>query len=277
MVKRLLAVLAVLLATLLPATPASAQSSNLSQREILALINQLRRQRVITNATVGPTISAILNGTIDLGDLESAGLIKRRLTAGIGKAKLKKLAEAANPPDGALLTLLHVTSRSVMNNLTDAGLKAAVAQRGRAVKLRTAKVFASRALTIDHLRVLEHYPPERAAEVLDVIASVAFVRGELPYGAPDTTWASESFWEVNFEARKVEFAKKSVVARLLANLGWVNLPTEVEAEFVWSGWNPVVIDLSFERWTASDIPELTRLLDNPYYGAAAQAQLEALK
>ena len=96
------------------------------------------------------------------------------------------------------------------------------------------------------------------------------------YEDTDTSWASQSLWQIYRDARTVELAKRSAVVKLLAIQGYVSVPTSTYAYFVYSGSPEVYIYLDHADWSADDVPALRRLAGNPYYAAAAQRQLSAM-
>ena len=198
----------------------------------------------------------------------------KRLLLKPGQRRVFRYVAVAEPADARLLGLLLYSRSSVMNNLTDAALRRAVARKGQNQIRKADKQWD--AIAPEWLQAIEGYPLADADAIVKLAGGLWFVAGPLPEGAPGTTYASKSLRDVRYAINQMEFAKHSVAVKLLAGQGLVEIPDSVEATFDWSGGQPVTIDLAFPRWTAADLPELRRLLTHPGFAAAAQAQLDRM-
>jgi hypothetical protein len=203
-----------------------------------------------------------------------------KLFAGLARKRAEELAGLLDPADGALFMLLYYTRQGVPDNLTDVGLHRAVAGKGHGLINRTVKdFFADQPITPDMYNALVNYPPALTVEYLDVLCNPWFAVGPKPYGAPhgQETYASDSYFSVAYAIRQVEFARQSVVVRLLDYMGLISIPTSVDAQFEFSGAADVTIQLSPATLTADDIPALENLVNDPNYGVAAQMAIEDLQ
>jgi hypothetical protein len=247
--------------------------------QVLAQIVQFENQKTYTAATTGPMLNSIISGMIDNDSVDLSEGLKRRLVGTCTGAKiLKQAAAAENPADGDLLELLFYTRQNpVPVFITDADLKGMVSGNG------VANVIAERAFwknkninQTNVIRALEGYPPATAIVLVDIVCRTWYRGATQSYQNIDTSWASQSLWQVYYDMREVELAKRSTVVKLLAYEGYVNIPTETDAEFIWSGSPDVVIYLDPVGLSSADIPDLMRLSSSQYYGSMAQEALQSL-
>lgn len=243
-------------------------------RSYRVLVRQLRalKRADITPESAGPLVSQVLIGLEGNED----GRAKRCLLR-IGLNKINLLNGVIGAPDGNMLKLLYYSRRGVPTNLTDAGLKKIVGSTGQTLHNRIAARWSGKKITPEILQALEGYGPIEAALLAHAVAMPEFTyAGDLPVGASHTTDASSSLFEVVRAINLVEFTKRSTVAKLLGTNGFLGIPLFTQANFDWSHRPSVRIDLSFERWTEADVPDLQRLVSNPIYREMAEAQLYVL-
>lgn len=252
---------------------ACAQSMD-TYEDALASIHDLRTNRVIMTVTVAPIIDTICVDMLEFWS-DAAGL-KQEIVRGVTPSKVGKWRSAAYAPEGDILALIYATRQGVPDNFTDVRLKGVVAGHGAMVKRNTERLWKSKSITTNELQAIEIYEPSIAAEWVYVITDPWYISRRLPVGASSGTWASDSYRNVVQNIRLAEFAKRSVVVKLLANMGEITISPTVDAQFIYSGWPDVVINISFTLWSQDDVPELNRLLANPHYHDAAQAELNAL-
>lgn len=204
-----------------------------------------------------------------------ASYLKEALFNGRTKDWSRAYAKSANNVrDKLTFELLYDTHTRVPDNLTDANLE--VLANGSRLKSKLTSVC--KAVAIAELRVLEQYPPTQVPALYEAMTQPWYVDGAMPWGAYSTTWASESYWVDYQAAEKACLARRSVVLKLLADHGYVDIPTYAIAYFEWSDAPSVIINLNFPRWITADLKELKRLADlgNQYYSAWAQSELDIL-
>jgi hypothetical protein len=124
---------------------------------------------------------------------------------------------------------------------------------------------------LNNINYIEQLPPQMAASFLHMIAVPI-------YSDNDTmTWASESWACCLNDAQLAKVASSSAVAKLLNENGLITIPTVTYAEFQWSGWPDEAIKLTPVVWTSKDVPNLTRMLNNPNYSAFASTALAQIR
>lgn len=264
----------------------------------IVLIRTFEKQKTYTNSVTGPMLEQIVQGLIQndglppgsnpsdgIGDSEG---LKKRLVGSAGPAKIRAQADAAlTPGDGNLLQLLYYTRQSVVPAfLTDAQFRGLVGGKngnGATIKTSIARFWNNQNISNNFIECLESFPAPQAAVLVDVISATWYRGSAGIYENTVTSWASQSCWQIYHDGREVELAKRSVVVKLLANQGYLTLPTVTYAQFIWSQgyygydvWPDIPINWDIVGWTQADIPNLTRLLNNPYYSTAAQAELNTL-
>ncbi|KND49921.1 MAG: hypothetical protein AB197_00215 [Parcubacteria bacterium C7867-002] len=226
----------------------------------------------------GPMLHYILNGMVDHYGESSEGL-KFRLVRNISKRKVLKMAAGASDPrEGKLLQLLYATRQSPVNHfITDDRLAKLFGTA--AGRITTAQTHFWKRIDQDLIDVLEEYPPE-VMEILVYVIAQPFYSGirhpDTHYESATTSWASQSLWEVYNSFRRVELARRSLVVRLMAEEGIIEIPDRVGAHFLWSGRPTRWIYFDLPRIDVSDAPGLLRLKDNPYYGELARAKMDRL-
>ncbi len=240
----------------------------------LALIASLNSQSTITHENSADTIHVIMSAFIYYG---SASDQFKKAMFTVRRSRVSKEIQAAEPAEARLLSLMYATRTKVPDNLTDDDLKFWIGKDGKWVVRNAGKPMKNQSLSRKQFEALENFPPDAAASLVDSICAPWFETGPLPYGASDTTWASDSLWSIYFHARKVEFARRSIVVRLLAEEGNVTIPTNTQAVFVWSGMPSISIPLPPVTWSKKDAPKLVKLLGNSFYREAAQRKLSSLQ
>jgi len=269
-----------------------------SYAETIELITQLQKEKTFTNTITGPILDAILQGLIandgappganpEDGISDSEGL-KKRLVGSSSTSRIQKQAAAAmEGGDGRLLELLYYTAQSTVPAfMDDDTLRSQVGGKkgtGAAIKKAIAKFWTNKSITTNLIECLEDYPPAQAAVLVDVISATWYRSSAHVYEQTTTSWASQSYWQIYHDGREIELAKRSVVVKLLAGQGYLTLPQQTDAQFIWSQgyygytkWPDIPIYWDPITWSASDVPGLIRLLGNTHYGAAARAELTAL-
>ena len=250
-----------------------------SYDDVIAQIKKFENQKLYTVSNTGPMLDSIISGIIQNDGGYLCEGLDRRLVGYVSAAKiLKQAATAETPSDGNLLELLFYTRQApVPVFITDVGLKGRVVQNGAAIKRAEAGFWDAKDINKTNvIQALEVYPPETAVVLVDIISRPWYQAGGQVYENIDTSWASQSLWDIFYSAREIELAKRSVVVKLLANQGYITLPSVVYADFVYSGWPSIPIYLDSVTWSVADVPALQRLLSNPYYSAAANAELQNL-
>lgn len=276
--------------------PSRGNSQTISYDDEILLINTFEKQKVNTNKVTGPMLDQIVEGLIQndglppgsnpsdgIGDSEG---LKKRLVGGAGTTKIRAQA-ALTPSDGNLLQLLYYTRQSVVPAfITDDQLRGLIGGKngtGAAIKSSMSKFWNNQNISNNFIECLEGFPSAQAAVLVDVISATWYRGSAGVYEKTITSWASQSCWQIYHDGREVELAKRSAVVKLLANQGYLTLPTVTYAQFIWSQgyygydkWPDIPIYWDTVSWSQADIPDLTRLLSNPYYSAAAQVELNAL-
>jgi hypothetical protein len=236
-----------------------------SYDETSALITHLRTNR-IDLVTTALNMQEVVYGLIDQSDWYSQDSLKYQLLH-TSATRLRAEVNASDPLERELVRLLNYTRHTVGGFVTDRGLKSSVDKHGYYIKKRVSEQFGQK-IVKSRLVVLEYYPPSEAARLVSLIS--------VPH-LTATTWAGDSKSGIYYLVRAREIAKRSLVAKLLLENGFLSIPDTVYAEYRYSGWKPTPIDLRFTRWSPDDIDGLTRLLSNPYYTKLAQRQLDAMK
>ncbi|MDR3558567.1 MAG: hypothetical protein P4L61_03480, partial [Candidatus Pacebacteria bacterium] len=216
-----------------------AQQATISYSQTVSLIATFDSEKHYTASTTGPVLDMIFWGMVDNnGAYLSEGLTKRLVGGTITAAKIKTEASAASYAyDGALLELLFYTKENVPVEATDAGLRSDVGGakgKGTAIKASIANLWKNKAITANLTECLEGYPPDEAVVLVNVISTPWFNSSKKVYENTDATWASQSYQQICHDARMVELAKRSVAVKLLAEQGYVQIPTVTYAVFEWS-------------------------------------------
>lgn len=262
-----------------------------SYDQTISLITAFDKEKHYGTNTTGPILDLIIYGMVDndyyYSDNEysylSEGLKKRLLHVSSGKIK-EEAATAEYPQDGKLLELLFYTRQAAPNSfITDDDLRSKVGGKngtGASIKKSVEKFWKSKYITDNLVDCLEGYPPETSAVLADIISRTWYSDDANVYENTDTSWASQSLWCIYRDARLVELAKRSAVVKLLADHGYIVIPTVAYAEFWWSQgyygydeWPNIPIYLDEVVWSYADVPDLQRLLVNPDYAQWAAEQL----
>ena len=217
-----------------------------SYDQVLTQIVAYENLKKITPATAGPELDSIIQGMIyNEGGYLAEGLKRRLVGYSSSTLILKQAAAAETAAEGNLLELLFYTRQNpVPVFITDADLHNWVVRNGAAIKL--AELGFWKGANIDKTNVIEAlggFPPATAAVLVDVVSDTWYQAGNSVYERIGTSWASESLWQVYKDVRKVEFAKHSVVVKLLGQQGYITIPSVTYAEFEWSGAASVPIYL----------------------------------
>jgi hypothetical protein len=191
-------------------------------------------------------------------------------------SRFRQLKSAALPEHKAMYSLLYKTALGVPNNVTDAGLHDYAADDASSLKLAISQAFRKRKVTAREYESYSLFAPEIGARLVQATATPWFVSGELPEGAPWTTWASDSLYEIYRAISMAELAHKSVTVRLLRDFGYVTIPSSVDAYYTWSRAPNETITLPPAEWSSKDVGKLRKLLKNPLYAEMAQQKLAEL-
>ena len=282
---------------------ARAYGQNLSYDEVVSMTASYEKQKTYDTLTSGPQLHSILQGLLDNYQYRvivspenvykghklidtiyeeyyygySDGL-KVRLLYNVSARKLQSQAAAAvDERDAKFLELLYYTRQSpVPTFMTDRALASDFGYYGVAIYNAEVRFWKSKAITEDLMDVIGEYPPAEATNVFYVIAQPFFSGTGYPgkpYEDKIRSWASQSLWQVYFLTRQSQIAARSAVVKLLIESGQLQAPRYAPAQFIYSGWETRSLGLPAPEWTDDDIPRLQRLVDNPYYGEAARAQL----
>jgi hypothetical protein len=162
--------------------------------------------------------------------------------------------------------------------LNEKALKRIVGADGSAIKSSVARAWQKNEVGNSFIDVLEEFSPEINIEMIDLISQPYFNSKAPIYKNTLVTYASQSLFEVYYNVRLIELTKRSVVVKLLATYGYINIPRTTSAEFRISGDPKIVIFLDDVSWDEYDVPGLQSLVEsnNPYYGNAAAAQLHSM-
>lgn len=252
---------------------------NISFDQTTAYIRTFESQTYYTSTTTGPILSLILmglvqNNTTILGN-------KHDLVANLQEKKFEQqVANANNPVDADTLSLLYYTRQPGLSpSLTEKGLKKAVGADGTAIKAWVARAWQKNEVGNSFIDVLEQFNPEINKEMIDLISQPYFsTKKNSIYKNTLVTYASQSLFEIYYNVRKIELAKRSVVVKLLATYGYINIPRTTSAKFRISGAPEIVIILDDVSWDEFDVEGLLYLVEskNPYYGEAALLQLQMM-
>ena len=248
---------------------------NLSYNQTINLITTFESQKTYSPSTTGPMLNQIIQGLAAnyANDGLYAGL-EKRLVGSLSTTKMKlQAAGAENNADAQFLAMLYYASQSVVPaQITDDNLKSRVGKDGKGL-IKAEETFWKNSNLTNGYGAFEQYSPAMAGILASVVAMTWYQGAAKVYENTSPTWASESLWQIYSKIRLVELAKHSTVLKLLAQEGYLDLPTFTRAHFEWSGMPDIWINLTFVHWTSNDLAELVRLLDNPYYKPMAQRQL----
>lgn len=254
-------------------------SPNLSDLDCWNLINHVRSIAVkpANGPQVGQDLTLIIQTMVNnVNSWDYFNSLQGHLVNTISGARLAYWMKSSPHDVGLIVQIMYLTRRGCADNSTDAHERDVVGKTGLSVIVGVHATWSNKQLTNSVIEVLENEPPDVAAALYQIIPRPYWYSGDLPDGANDTTWASDSLWNVLFCTAQAEWARRSVVVRLLAQQGRISIPGSVDAEYTWSGWPDTVIYLPQAGWSAADKPELTRLLPNPYYGVTARQVLNGL-
>ncbi len=230
-------------------------------------------------ANTGPLFISILEGMVENNNAYMSEGLKLRLVGTVSRSKLNsQLNGVDDPSDGLLLILLYDTKQSVPLSLTDVQLKIKITGNGSAVKGAMQNMWATKEIASAKLvTCLEQYDPWTATSMASIISKPWYSPFSTTYENSQPTWAAQSMFNIHYCAGLVELAKRSVVVKMLRDHGYIYIPTEVDAQFIYSGWPSVPIYLDQVSWGSGDVADLQRLCApqtyNNIYGAWAQQQL----
>ncbi len=245
---------------------------SLSYFELPRAINEFKWSACAPTADALPRI---IRGLMDNYYYEKSEGFKRELVGNISPGKIEIMARTARcKQDGDFLRLLYITKQNLPPFLTYNGLEARVGKKGGPVK-SVVKSFWKNKKIKDLVGCLEDYPPEDAARLVDIICQPWYKGVQCSYFEVYPSQASESLWDIYFDIRLVELAKRSLIVRLLGAEGMIGIPWATYAYFD-CGRGVTFIPLDKVTICTEDIPELKRLLCNPYYGRLAGEYLEML-
>ena len=258
-----------------------------SYSQTIALIAAFNKDKTYSAQTTGSTLNLIIYGMADNDYLFLSEGLKFRLGQNISLAKVKlEAAGALNVYEGNFLLLQYYTRHNIPPNLEDTALRSRVGGvhgQGTSIKVSMANMWKSRNITTNLIQCLEGFDPQTAANLVNVVCRPWYSPSAKVYENTDPTWASESLLYIYTDVNTVEVAKRSVVVKLLAEQGYIQIPTYTYAYFTWSvqtfgyaKWPDIYIYLDPVNWSASDIPSLKRLVNNPNYSAAARSALQYL-
>ena len=241
-----------------------------------ALIRTFESQKYYHPDTTGPILAQILVGLVQNNDTILGN--KHDLVANVAKKKLDtQAANAAHPVDGDTLSLLYYTRQAPLSpSMSEKSLRQAVGADGSSIKSSVANSWKKNEVGNSFIDVLEELNPEVNVQLIDIISQPYFTSKESVYKNTLVTYASESLFEVYYDVRLIELAKRSVVVKILATYGYVYIPRSVTAEFRLSNSPGITILLDNVAWNQYDVPGLQQLIGNPYYGRAAESILQAM-
>ncbi len=257
----------------------SAFAQTVSFDQTTTYIRTFENQKYYSATTTGPILGLILigltqNNTSILGN-------KHDLVADLQYKKFcLQVANASNPVDADTLSLLYYTRQVGLSpSLTEKALRKAVGLDGSVIKAWVARSWEKNEVGNTFIDVLEQFSPQINKEMIDLISQPYFkTKKDSVYKNTLVTDASESLFEVYYNVRLIELAKRSVVVKLLATYGYINIPRSVSAEFRISHAPNIVILLDDVSWDEYDVEGLIHLVEskNPYYGEAALLQLQMM-
>ncbi|HTK33098.1 MAG TPA: hypothetical protein VL335_00930 [Candidatus Paceibacterota bacterium] len=243
-----------------------------------ARINVFESFKYYFPETATPMISDILAGVVNDNCVYPYPSLKYRLVGRISKGKIIKQANATyDPIEGRLFYLLYISKqvtgpranlsdKALVNLTKDGGVRLVGSVRRQwAKKLELNNGF--------YTDTLQDYNTNTAAVLVDVIAQPYWVH---PAKIPEltvSTPAGQALWQVYYDIRLVELAKRSVAVKLLNDCGVICIPT-----VTYAGTRPIYLDPV--GWSQYDIPGLQRIIaDNwsdPWFCNAARAKLQSL-
>lgn len=241
-----------------------------------ALINSFESIKTYTVQTTTPLLSAILEGVVEDNCVYTYPGLKYRLVGNVSKSKLNKQSLAtANWIEGDLLYLLYYSRQNGPSaKVSDKQLAQLTKDGGTKIIKWVRNQWNKKELNYGIIDTLQDYRPETACVLIDVIAQPYWSNPAKIPELTQPTQASRDLWQIYFDARLVELAKRSVVVRLLAEHGDICIPT-----VTYAGTRPIYLD-PVSGWSAYDIDGLYRILDDPFsdpwYCEMAAAKLHSL-
>ncbi|MEI8328151.1 MAG: hypothetical protein WCG02_03380 [Candidatus Taylorbacteria bacterium] len=216
------------------------------------------------------TASIIVNCLVHYGNNR---YFDNSVAGNMTKSRSRKVASSAyTKPEKQLFELMYDAATSTPEYMEDTELQILGVKNGANLKKDVAKRLSG---DNGQLRALESYSPEEVVTIYENFSQPWFTYDNDPYSRP--TWAAVSLWYAKLDMCKAEMAKRSVVLRLLADQGKLDIPSSTSLDFFWSGAPSIFIDLSTIRWSKKDLTDLRRLSSNPLYYEAAQRQFNLIK
>ncbi len=173
-----------------------------------------------------------------------------RSLVGLTPAERELLYGFASERDRALFKMLVATAQTIWPYMTDDALSA-YAKNPVPVLGFDSPDF------IENLSVLETMSPAH------VMAFMGLLSTPMVDEPSHSTWAGDSWTMVVMNARWNEFARKSVVGKLLLLYGNYPIPLTARYYFTWSHAPDIIVTFTPITFTKADLPDLQRLLEGP--------------
>lgn len=273
--KKLIAIGATFACTILCVSISRSQTYT-SYNQTMATIVSFEKMKNYGPSTTGPILASILDGMIANNCVYGYPGFKSKLLNVSETKVLKQAVSAIDDCDGEMLALLFYTRQTTPSWITDKNLQNRVGDHGGNLKKSVVDKWSIPELNTGLITVLEEYPPGTAAILVDIISQPYWSNPARTYELTAVSWASESLWQIYYDIRLVELAKRSVVVKLLNDFNYICVPSVTYAEYRYSGWPDKPIYLDPVYWSYNDVTDLIRLLDNPMYCNMARYELHAM-
>lgn len=262
---------AVLAAAFLPFTGASQIPTDDSAT--LGLIDAFKQYTNLTPDSASNLVHQIIPG---IAASDQPELLKQEFFSVLRNRRLSAVIKESSDADGRILQLMHVTARSLPDNLTDNKLAGITKKGGKPLQNKISRIWLNRSVNPGLIDSLTNYPPDVAAGIARAVSRPWFTVRKKPDGATNTTPASISLQGVYADSGINCMTQASTAMKLLDTMKAIDVPLSAHADFQSGQWPSVIMALPQPWWTTQDEPVLQTLVDDPEYGDTAGMVLQSV-
>jgi hypothetical protein len=239
----------------------------------LGLIDAFKNYPSLTPDSASNLVHQIIPG---IAASDQPEMLKQELLTVLDNRRLSAVVKASSNADGRILQLMHVTDRSLPDDLTDDKLASTVKKGGKSLQSKIRRIWFNRAVNVAFINSLTNYPPDEAARIARAVSRPWFSIRRKPNGVSDTTAASISLQGVYADSGINYLTERSTAMKLLDWMGVIDVPLSTRADFESSQQPSVIMQLPQPWWTSDDEPILQSLVNDPVYGNAATQVLQSV-
>lgn len=241
--------------------------------ETLGLIDAFQQFDSLTPDSASNLVHQIIPG---IAASEQPEALKQTLFSLLPKKRLTAVIQASSDADGRILQLMHLTNRSLADNLTDKQLAGIVKSGGKPLQNKISRIWFNRSVAPSLIDSLTNYPPDVAVGIARAVSRPWFTVRKKPAGVTNTTPESISLQGVYADSGINCMTQRSTALKLLDSMNALVVPLSAHADFQSSQQPSVVMQLPQPWWTTDDEPVLQTLVNDPIYGDAATEILQSV-